>query len=145
AVPLRLRRDPWAVDYSTSLQVDEDASDDLPYVDCSIEVPCADWHPIAPGPTPSPAAVAFVDGVQRLEAHVTVEEGGETLFGALASIAVGAVRVDEGGASIIQPIEIRRTLALGNTEQVFAVAGNAAAEPIEIDGGSSILRFTPRS
>ena len=72
-------------------------------------------------------------GVQRLEAHVTVEEGGETLFGALASIAVGAVRVDDGGASIIQPIEIRRTLALGNTEQVFAVAGSAAAEPIEIE------------
>ncbi|HEY3117787.1 MAG TPA: hypothetical protein VGK54_13670 [Chloroflexota bacterium] len=144
-MPLRLRRDPWAVDYSTSLQIDDDENADLPYVDCSIEVPCADWQPIAPEPTPSPATVAFVDGVQRLEAHVTVEEGGETLFGALASIAVGAVRVDADGASIIQPIEVRRTLALGNTEQVFAVAGTTAAEPIEIDGGSQMLKFTPRS
>lgn len=134
-MPARLRLDPWATEYGSALQLDDEEDDAaLPNVDCSVELACAEWRPIVPEPSRRPEPIAFVDGVQRLDARVTLEQEGETVFGALASVAVGAVRADTASATLVEPLEVHRTLAL---------AGPAAVEPIQVPCGSASLQFAP--
>ncbi|MSQ23633.1 MAG: hypothetical protein EXR58_03630 [Chloroflexi bacterium] len=139
---MRLRIDPWATDYGAAVQT-EDEVESQPDVDVTVEMAPTEWRPITPNPLPRPRSIAFVDGTQRLEAHVTLEEEGETFFGVMATLAIGAVRAEHTAMTFEEPL-VHRTLALGDGQRLFAALGGAAVEPLTIHGGSQDLKFIPR-
>jgi hypothetical protein len=108
----RLRFDPWGVDYDSPVQVG-DAPDAARKVDTEVEgVP---WKALRPDPaTPLPSKMLFIDGRRRLDARLVGAQEGQALYGAFATVAVGAVEVDldERHATVLPP-DIRRVVALG--------------------------------
>ena len=107
------RLESWGTDYDTPIsQSQEDsASDDV--VDTNIEGD--NWVPHRPTSEPSlPKKIIFVDGRRRLDARFLGKAGNEVLYGAFATIAVGAVLVDRitCKATCLEPV-IKRAIALG--------------------------------
>ncbi len=133
--------DPWATEYGSTLQQDPD-DDAAPEVDVSVEVAPDQWAPLDPAPLPRPRSIAFVDGTQRLEANVNLEEDGETFYGVLATLAIGAVR-SEAGSMTFEPPLVHRTLALGDGQRLFSLLGAEAHQAFIIPGGLSDLIFQP--
>lgn len=130
---LALRIDPWASEYESALQLDEEAEDSPPPVRTDVETD--DWHLIEPDYAPLPSPVAFIDGVQRVEVRVVTELEGALVYGAFASIGVGAVFADEG-APRLAPEPPRRALAFSS---------GASDEPRSVPCGSLTLLFEVRS
>jgi hypothetical protein len=85
-----LRLDPWAAEFEGMVQVSEEEE----AVPVDIRVEQAAWAAIRPPEEPSPRAVAFVDGVRRIEHRLLIGDGERTMFGLLGSYGVGAVVVD---------------------------------------------------
>lgn len=105
-----LRIDPWATEYASALQIEDEEVDASPVeVDPTVEMD--EWEPISPPPVTAPASVVFVDGVQQIETRVIAEKDGHLVYGAFASVAVGAVRC-AGGSTSMEPADVRRILAL---------------------------------
>lgn len=106
---MRFRVDPWDPTYGSALDTDLEPStgDD---VSVDVELPAADWRPIAPPVArPAPEVVLFVDGVRRVEAKVWIEQpDGEVAPGICASYAAGVVACD--GAAQIVDVEMQRGL-----------------------------------
>lgn len=94
---LRVRFDPWQIDYGdqTPLIGLEDEPD--PKVDLEVELAAACWAPIRPPANAAPRRrVVFVDGVMRPESRIQVRQGERMIHGLFGSFAVGAVEL--GGA-----------------------------------------------
>ena len=90
--------EPWAPEYGVAAGTDMDETTAPPTLD--VEVPEAEWAPIAPKREPVDT-VLFVDGVRRVDANVwVVQEDGTALLGVCASYAAGAVRAD-GRAEVV--------------------------------------------
>jgi hypothetical protein len=108
----RLRFDPWGVDYDSPVQVG-DAPDAARKVDTDVEGIA--WAPVrASADTPLPKHVLFIDGRRRLDARLVGAQEGQALYGAFATVAVGAVAVDlEAPKAVVLPPEVRRVVALG--------------------------------
>ncbi|MBI4212689.1 MAG: hypothetical protein HY534_00070 [Chloroflexi bacterium] len=141
---MRLRVDPWATEYGSGLQLGDEGATESPQVDVGVEVANpADWCPVSPGSVERPASIYFVDGTQRLEAHVTIEGGGETFFGVMVSLAVGAARAASGSVTIETPL-VHRSLAMGDAPRLFTTFGGEALEAITVRAGSQDLEFVPR-
>lgn len=134
--------DPWATEYGATVQTDAEDDENPPDVDVNVEIPAVDWGPMDPSPSPRPASIAFVDGTQRIEANITLEEDGETFFGVMATLAIGAVR-SAPGVMTFEPPLVHRTLALGDGERLFAVFGGEAVQPFRVSGGLADLEFVP--
>ena len=128
---MRLRIDPWATEYGSTLQMDEETEGPGVAVDPFVET--REWAPIAPPATPRPEGIVFVDGVQRIEAHVLAESEGGFAHGAFASIGVGAVRA-ASGSTVVSDTRLERTLAL---------TGRAPGDPVSVACGTMDLTFTP--
>ena len=97
---LRVRYDPWDVDYGdqTPLVGIDDEHD--PKIDLDVEVDGARWEAIRPPPGAAPQRrVVFVDGVMRLESRITVRTGDRMAYGAFGSFAVGAAVLGAGAAA----------------------------------------------
>jgi len=112
-----LRLDPWQVEYGAELPAA--ANDDAPAVEVDpyIEVPRGRWAALAPVPSATltlPAAVAFVDGVRRLELRVVVPRGLGWAHGAFGSWGVGAVLAEDGGRMGFGDHEVGRALVVGS-------------------------------
>jgi hypothetical protein len=60
---LRVRLDPWQVDYGTELPFEDVEEGLAEAVDIAVELPVAEWRPVTPGETYGPARLVFVDGV----------------------------------------------------------------------------------
>ncbi|HEX5367015.1 MAG TPA: hypothetical protein VFW63_10195 [Acidimicrobiales bacterium] len=92
-------------------QLGAPVGDDVPggsdaEVDVAAEVPAARWAPV-PSPAEPAPVVLFVDGVQRVDARVWVEDGdGASRQGVCASWAAGAARCD--GRARVVAAEVRR-------------------------------------
>ena len=88
-----IRIDPWGIEYGseTPTEFAADADDDA-VVDAGIERDAAHWSPIIPHRVEAPEALAFVDGVRRLEARLVVTKAERILHGALGAYSVGVVR-----------------------------------------------------
>jgi hypothetical protein len=134
--------DPWATEYGSTVQTDAEDEENPPDVDVNLEIPALEWGPIDPKPVARPASIAFVDGTQRIEANITLEEEGETFFGVMATLAIGAVRSVPGGMTFERPL-VHRTLALGDGERLFSAFGGDAVQPVRISGGLANLDFIP--
>jgi hypothetical protein len=128
-MPLNLRLDPRPINYESAIQVEED---DGPDADVDPYVETSDWAPVTPEPRSLPDTVVFVDGVQRVEMRVIGEENGRLVYGALASVAVGAVFHSPGRASTqSQPAD--RVLALSD--------GGGETSPLALPCGPMTLDF----
>ena len=128
-MPLRLL--PWAPEYGTAMQFDaESGADSNTTADTDIEG--IEWAVVTPAAEPA-EALQIIDGVRRAEAHAMDDgPGGEPLFGLFGSFAVGAVRLDTSGASILEPyVSVQR--------RYFQSGG----DPIDRDvvAGDDVLRF----
>ena len=110
---LRVRIDPWEVDYGdqTPLAVLEERPDER--VDQEVEVPAGVWTAIVPSDrVPLPDRVVFVDGVRRLEARVQVRQDENLIYGGFGSYAVGATIIDS--AADFGDIRVFRSFVLGS-------------------------------
>ncbi|MCI0885746.1 MAG: hypothetical protein J4N92_06110, partial [Chloroflexi bacterium] len=104
-MPLTLRLDPWTPTYESALQIDEDETGPQPDVDPFVETD--DWRAREPQFVERPATIAFVDGVQRVEMRVIGDRDGKTVYGAFASVAVGAVFTRQGGSEVAAETPLR--------------------------------------
>jgi hypothetical protein len=106
---MRFRVDPWDPTYGSALEAELEPSrgDD---VVLDLEVPAAEWRPIAPSrASVPPSVVLFVDGVRRVEARVWIDEpDGQVVPGICASYAAGVVACD--GAARVVDTEVQRGL-----------------------------------
>ncbi|HET8943480.1 MAG TPA: DNA double-strand break repair nuclease NurA [Dehalococcoidia bacterium] len=132
-MPLTLKIDPWDPAYESALQLDDDATAPVE-VDPFVET--KDWSaPPAPVAWPRPEAIAFIDGVQRVDSRVIGDDSGQRVYGAFSSLAVGAVITTPSGA----------TLSPGLPERVLALTGGASFGPVDIACGRLTLRFQAHS
>jgi hypothetical protein len=129
---LTLRLDPWTASYESALQVDEDEAI-ATVVDTSVET--GDWRPIQPQFVDRPDSIAFVDGVQRIEQRLIGDEDGRTVYGAFASIAVGASIVTDGRCQLLAEPPAR----------VLGLSDGSSHPPVSVPCGSATLDFVPES
>ena len=110
---MKLRLDPWAVEYQSSFQANESVFDTVDAVDLSVEREEADWIPLKPINPAEPTALVFLDGSRRIEARVFLEDGDEEfVYGALGSYGVGAVVSDLKMATYPDAFQVERICAL---------------------------------
>jgi hypothetical protein len=128
-----VRLDPWAAEYESALQLLELEEDAAVAVDTSVETD--DWRPVRPPPQGRPEAIAFVDGVRRVEHRLLVEAGERTLFGLLGSFAVGATLVD-GRARVVHE----------RVERAACVGGGVLLTRLEapVPGARQAIAFEPQ-
>lgn len=120
---MALRLDPWGSEYDTAIQL---AEKEAPaHVDLTVETDR--WERRRAPETPRPAAVAFIDGRQRVEVRVLDEQGGRGAFayGLFGSYGVGAV-VAGGERAWMTDLAVGRRLVLGagRTRGAMVPAGN---------------------
>jgi hypothetical protein len=125
AGPWRWRLRTWSPDYDGASRETRPAPGSR--VDATVELPAAEWRPVRPagagewGHPPGSGAgrgggpeVAFVDGVQRVDAWADLDgpdgETGEALF---ASYAAGAVRVVAAEVATVGELQVGRALLGG--------------------------------
>lgn len=131
---MRLRLDPWATEYGTAVDVDT-AEAGEPNVDVDPFAETEEWSPIDPPDVPRPEVIAFIDGVQRVEVNVLADVDEGIVFGAFASVAVGAALSSPDNPRV-QPRAPHRTLAL---------TGGASDDLREVPCGTATLRFEVES
>lgn len=132
---LTLRIDPWAASYESALQIDEE--DEQPKVGVRTDVEPGEWSPRLPEPLPAPESIAFIDGVQRIEMRVIGnEDDGKLVYGAFASIAVGAAVTSPG-----RQARIESTLP----HRIIALSGAASCPAWEVPCGVTSLKFRAES
>jgi hypothetical protein len=108
--------DPWDPGYATSLSVEALTELDATTaeLDLDVEVPAAQWRPIAPSPSAAPPKVVLIaDGVRRIDARVWVDdESASPVPGIAASYAAGLVRCEPGNGSVatLADAGVRRSL-----------------------------------
>ncbi len=113
----RIHVEGWAPEYGSPVQTDESLADE-DRVDETVEV-VGTWDPL-PGTDDGIAAVAFVDGVRRIDARLALEDGdGPPVAGICGTYAVGSVLWDRTipAAEVTHAI-IDRVAIFGNGKAV---------------------------
>lgn len=129
----------WAPEYGASLEAEGPVDRAQPDVRVDVELPTADWRPLA-----SPAApareVAFVDGVQRIDARIWVTDAaGATTQGICGSVAAGVVRCD--GTAWIEPPKVdHAVIGVGVTDAIDVRIATFRAAPTATSGTEVLLR-----
>ncbi len=112
----------WAPEYGNPYDTDVELADPGK-VDDTVEV-AGPWEPI-PGVDDGVAAVAFVDGVRRVDARLTIDDPAGPIPGICGTYVVGAARW-------------RRHLRRTDVERVrvdrLALFGNGKAAPVPVAG-----------
>jgi hypothetical protein len=103
----RLVVDTWDPAYGTGYALDEDLA--APDVDLAVEHPAGEWVAVGPPEGGGASEVLFVDGVQRVDARVTLIDGDRSTAGMAGSFAAGAVRHNPGKA-VVEQVAVRRGL-----------------------------------
>ncbi len=132
---LALRVDPWASEYESALQLDEEPDDHASDIPIRTDVETDEWRLMIPEFTPLPSPVAFIDGVQRVELRVLTDQAGTRVFGAFASLGVGAVFAAEGEPRLAPERPLR----------ALALSSGASDDPWTIDCGAISLVFDVQS
>ncbi len=79
----------WSPEYGAPLQVSEESE---PAASVEPEVETSDWRPIRGVVSAAPSEAAFVDGVRRIEARLTIDDPTDgPVPGVMAAFGVGAV------------------------------------------------------
>ena len=115
-MPQRIAIETWDPEYGTasSALADDGTTAEI---DVNVEIPAAQWRPIAPPPVASPSRLVFVDGVRRIDAHAWIDDGTGPRQGMLASYAAGAAVVDQRAR--VGRVEVRRRLFAPGDPQPF--------------------------
>lgn len=127
--------DPWASEYESALQLDEEQDERSPDVPIRIDAETSDWRLIEPARVPLPSPVAFIDGVQRVEVRVLTDHEGNRVYGAFASVGVGAAFALEGAPSVSSERPLR----------ALALSSGVSDEPKAVPCGDVVLTFEPYS
>src|SRR3990170_8166334 len=109
----RLYVEDWSPEYGAPFESDPDPLPSEVVPDTTVEVRGA-WEPI-PGRDDGVRLVAFVDGVQRLEARLTLDDPDSgPLPGICAAYAVGASVWDrDARASTVRAVSVGRLAVIG--------------------------------
>jgi len=127
----RLHVESWAPDYGSPYEQDAGLADD-DKVDEDVEV-SGHWHPID-GVDDGVERVAFVDGVRRVDARLTIDDPAGPIAGLCGSYGVGAIVWDRAvRASEVEHAAVHR----------LAVFGSGHVAPIPV--GSSRLVYRTES
>ena len=87
---MRYAVETWDPSYGAA--VETASLDETPgEVDVDVEIPAAQWRPIAPSAPTARLTVGFVDGIRRIDARVWIQDGDVTRPGVCASVAAGLV------------------------------------------------------
>ena len=110
------RIDPWDASYESPVQPQEElfsATAIDPHVEMSL------WMPYRPTGVELPERAIFVDGRRRVDARFLGSDGDRLLYGAFATIAVGAVAIDRANAAatFLEPV-VQRVLAIGSNTPI---------------------------
>ncbi len=106
---MRFAIESWAPEYGVATEtLSGEGFEPTAEVECSIEVNEKDWRAIRPV-TPDAPCVAFVDGIDRIDAQVWIAEAdGEVRPGLCATYAAGVVRCN--GRATVEAVDVRRGL-----------------------------------
>jgi hypothetical protein len=105
--PDRIVVDTWDPIYAAPLDLDDEL--DAPPVDLDVEHNESEWAPLPQPDVAAPQEVLFVDGVQRVDARITLIDRDQAIAGIAGSFAAGTVRHTPGRATI-ENVEVRRGL-----------------------------------
>jgi hypothetical protein len=106
----------WAPDYGTPFEPDDSLVDETK-VDESVEVAGA-WSPIS-GRDDGVERIAFVDGIRRIDARLTLDGDDGPMPGICGSFAVGAVTWDRTARrSDVSHAQIQRVAVFGDGQAV---------------------------
>jgi hypothetical protein len=126
---LKLDPRPPAFDSVASATLDEDAAGQL--VD---DIECAEWRAIAPGLVSDAPELAFVDGVQQVEARVSAEGEGWPTPGHIVSYAAGAMCASR--TPHLHHVMVGRRVILG---------GGRSAMAVRVVAQNGTFEYTPES
>ena len=103
----------WAPEYGSPLDPDEQLRPAEGSVDPTVEV-AGDWHPVD-GRDDGEAAIAFVDGVQRVDARLTIDDPElGPIPGLCGTVAAGATVWERAvPVSTIVSVKVERWAVLG--------------------------------
>jgi hypothetical protein len=105
---MRFWVDAWDPAYGTSADPDAVGASGAT-IDPAVELPAAQWRAIPAPVVAAPAAVHFVDGVRRVDAHVWIDGADGAVAGLAASYAAGVVSC-RAGAARADVVDVRRGL-----------------------------------
>ncbi|NEO88239.1 MAG: hypothetical protein F6J87_28875 [Spirulina sp. SIO3F2] len=113
-----LRLEPWGIEFAAPIRWDADATSPEA-IELSVEQ--TEWVACEPRlKAPTPRSLYFIDGRRRLDARFLGRqpENNEPIYGAFATIAVGAVQVDRAqNQARYEHLKIERTIAIANLQQ----------------------------
>lgn len=135
---LRVRIDPWEIDYGSELPLAAQDLDHEERLDVSPEVGTDDWGPINPS-SGQLREMLFVDGIRRLELRLLLGATGALHHGALGAYAVGAARSSSSGAALIRQEIIRHAVTAGGK----ALPGDLRIAPALLYRPLSTVRTEP--
>lgn len=114
----RIHVEGWAPEYGSPMEVDADLAPTEGSVDCTVEV-AGPWEPIGPPTGDGPPAVAFVDGVRRVDARLSVVDGDEPpVPGLCGTYAVGAVLVGPPSPATVIATRVEHLAVFGGGRTV---------------------------
>ena len=105
--PRRILVEGWDPAYGAPFEPDGDLT--APDVDLDVELPESGWRALAASQVEPPREILFVDGVQRVDARVTLVDETAAVTGMAGSFAAGVVRHTPGRA-VLESVELRRGL-----------------------------------
>lgn len=101
--------DPGLPEYGSAVEPEALTGEPDSLVDLGVELPLGSWCPLSPeAGTTAASSVLFIDGVQRVDAHIWIRDGVGSRRGVCASFAAGAVRCETSAR--IECVEVRRVL-----------------------------------
>ncbi len=109
----------WAPEYgsSTNQPSIEDAEEQA---DTTVERELDEWAPIEPKPARQPDEIAFIDGIQRIDARIWIHENGISTPAVCVSLAAGVTVCTPGNATTVG-VRVARSLI---------APGSSSAQPI---------------
>jgi hypothetical protein len=129
--------DAWDPSYGTSNDPGDDAGGTGAVTDLDLELPVARWRAVPAGPAALPAAVHFVDGVRRIDAHVWIDGPAGAVAGLAASYAAGVVSCRPGDARA-DVVDVRRGL-FTSAPEASGVRAPLVAYPVHPTAGGDEL------
>jgi len=110
-----IRLEPWSIGYDAPVSINPEEIPTSDKVNTEVEVGNGDWQPIRNAIAPElPNQLLFIDGRLRIDANFLGRRDDEILYGAFATIAVGAVLVDRSiSRAKCIATEVKRIIAIG--------------------------------
>ncbi len=98
----------WAPEYGSSINLPSTEDTDG-QADATVERPLDAWTPIDPEPSSTPDEIAFIDGIQRIDARIWIHEYGISTPAVCVSLAAGAT-VCAPGSATTHGVRVARSL-----------------------------------